>query len=121
MLNDYAIYKPFVANRLKAIKEMTKVEDWFYISSNDNFPADSASRGRDLKDFIGDRRWWEGPEFLTIPKFDYAKMDIKNIQLSREIRAAEDGEKKASIPHFSNHIFHEIQRQTKPGYQCQTH
>ena len=84
--NDYAIYKPFVANRLKAIKEMTQVEDWHYISSTENFAADAASRGRNLEDFLHEDRWWEGAPFLINPNHDYSKMNIKNIQLSREMR-----------------------------------
>ena len=34
--NNHSIYRPFVSNRLKQIMELTKVDEWFYIRTDEN-------------------------------------------------------------------------------------
>ena len=80
--NDHGIYRPFVANRLRQIKELTKVEDWNYVTTEENTGADICSRGSALADFIDNPRWWTGPQFLTTRGHDYGAMNIKNMQLA---------------------------------------
>ena len=119
--NDHSIYRPFVANRLKAIKELTNVEDWKYVRTDQNFAADSASRGRRLEDFINSKEWWSGPEFLTNPDHDYEKMDINNIQLSREDKSLDKGEARTSVQHFSSHVFVNTVAEEEHCDQCYNH
>lgn len=55
--------KAFVANRVSKIQENTKHYKWKHVSSGDN-PADLVSRGMKMKDFIGNKLWLEGPNWL---------------------------------------------------------
>lgn len=53
----------FVANRVQAIHEASSVEQWRYVPSSQN-PADDASRGQTVFNFIKNDRWLSGPKFL---------------------------------------------------------
>ena len=104
--NNYESYRVFVANRLKSIKQCTRIEDWFYVPTEQNFGADIASRGRTLSEFIDSPLWWSGPNFLSDPDHNYEAMRITNIHLSKENRDLENGEKKVTNSHFSQVTFH---------------
>ncbi|GBN54606.1 hypothetical protein AVEN_53101-1 [Araneus ventricosus] len=55
--------KTFVANRIAAIQELTKKEQWFHVSSGNN-PADVLSRGLAPEKLCNNELWWTGPSFL---------------------------------------------------------
>ncbi|GBM07762.1 hypothetical protein AVEN_83652-1, partial [Araneus ventricosus] len=55
--------KTFVANRIAAIQELTKKEQWFHVSSGNN-PADALSRGLAPEKLCNNELWWTGPSFL---------------------------------------------------------
>ena len=62
-------FKTFVKNRLTKIHELTNVEEWRYVPSQDN-PADDCSRGLDP----GDKKWerfYRGPKFLWQPEANW--------------------------------------------------
>lgn len=52
-----------MANRITAIREISNPFQWRHISSKDN-PADIASRGMKVPDFLKNSGWLEGPRFL---------------------------------------------------------
>ncbi|XP_063931830.1 uncharacterized protein LOC135143819 [Zophobas morio] len=60
------ILKPFVANRVVKIIELTNPESWYYISSKENC-ADAASRGMTPQQLSTFPSWIYGPEFLSQP------------------------------------------------------
>ncbi|GFV98968.1 uncharacterized protein TNCV_3390311 [Trichonephila clavipes] len=60
-------WKPFVANRISEILDMTPCKQWRYVPSKEN-PADLGSRGMSPKDLPDCSLWWEGPQWLTILK-----------------------------------------------------
>ncbi|GBM55633.1 hypothetical protein AVEN_125420-1 [Araneus ventricosus] len=55
--------KTFVANRIAAIQELTKKEQWFHVSSGNN-SADVLSRGLAPEKLCNNELWWTGPSFL---------------------------------------------------------
>ncbi|XP_041947173.1 uncharacterized protein LOC121708505, partial [Alosa sapidissima] len=61
--NENKRFKTFVANRVNAIREMTKVKQWRYINTKQN-PADCASRGLKASALLNSKVWLNGPEFL---------------------------------------------------------
>ncbi|KAJ8018203.1 hypothetical protein HOLleu_43941 [Holothuria leucospilota] len=61
--NDTRRFKAFVANRVSVILDLTDVDQWHYVSTHDN-PADEASRGQLIDDFLTNKRWIHGPRFL---------------------------------------------------------
>ena len=48
--NSTKKFHMFVANRIQTIQEVTKTDQWNYVSSKNN-PADVASRGQSIKNF----------------------------------------------------------------------
>ncbi|XP_042867593.1 uncharacterized protein LOC122250301 [Penaeus japonicus] len=62
VMNDARRFHVFVANRVQYIRDRTSPEEWKYINSVQN-PADAASRGLCVKDFINHSSWWNGPDF----------------------------------------------------------
>ena len=61
--NEARRFKTFVANRVQFIREITRVQQWHYVSSHSN-PADYASRGFDVRNLEKIHRWFSGPSFL---------------------------------------------------------
>lgn len=55
--------KPFVANRVATIQELTKNSQWNHVSSSEN-PADLLSRGLMPDQIQTQDLWWHGPSFL---------------------------------------------------------
>ncbi|GFX71884.1 DUF5641 domain-containing protein [Trichonephila clavipes] len=55
--------KTFVANRIAIIQEMTSIEQWRYVSTEDN-PTDFVSRGMDSLKLKTCELWWNGLKFL---------------------------------------------------------
>ena len=61
--NEARPFKTFVANLVQFIREITKVQQWHYVSSQSN-PEDYASRGLDLRHLEKIHRYFSGPSFL---------------------------------------------------------
>lgn len=61
--NEDKRFQTYVANRIAFIRRATLVSQWRYISTSQN-PADEASRGLKMEQFLMNRRWTNGPEFL---------------------------------------------------------
>lgn len=59
-------YKPYVAHRLAAIEDSTKVNDWRWIPTKQNV-ADDATRDVPAA-FDKNHRWYKGPDFLYLPE-----------------------------------------------------
>ncbi|XP_072766646.1 uncharacterized protein [Anoplolepis gracilipes] len=58
----------FVAHRLGEIQELTSMEDWKHVNSEEN-AADILSRGCDPKDLRDSTLWWNGPSWLRNDSF----------------------------------------------------
>jgi hypothetical protein len=64
-------WKPFVANRVAEIQQLTSPAQWKYCPGSEN-PADAASRGTDAQ-YLSALRWLNGPAWLLqreLPSFD---------------------------------------------------
>lgn len=88
--NEDRRFHTFVANRVTIIREATTTLQWRYIRSKEN-PADDASRGLRVGDFIEHNRWIVGPSFLYKSEEDWpadrADMVIKidDPEIKREV------------------------------------
>ncbi|XP_055944621.1 uncharacterized protein LOC129975584 [Argiope bruennichi] len=67
------LLKTFVANRVTQIQDLTYIEDWRYVPSNEN-PADLISRGLDPYKLHHCKLWFKGPSFLR--SSEYPNRDI---------------------------------------------
>lgn len=57
-------WKTFVSHRVGEIQDITSLNEWNHVSSQDN-PADLISRGCRPDQIINNELWWEGPHWLT--------------------------------------------------------
>jgi len=71
------IFKTFVANRISEIQQLTKIADWYHVSSNDN-PADYLSRGLLPHELVVCTHWWTGPEWLLNINISFSKPEVFN-------------------------------------------
>ena len=58
------LLKVFVANRVSEIQDASETAEWRHVRSQDN-PADALSRGQLPSDFIKNRLWINGPDWLS--------------------------------------------------------
>ncbi|XP_068246538.1 uncharacterized protein [Palaemon carinicauda] len=54
----------FVANRVRVIRDYSQPEQWRYVNYSDN-PADMASRGISVHQFLQYDEWFHGPSFIA--------------------------------------------------------
>lgn len=73
--NEDRRFHNFVANRVSVIREKSEPSQWRHISSKDN-PADEASRGLRVSDFLQNVRWLKGPAFLWKHEEDWPKSEL---------------------------------------------
>ena len=92
------MFRTFVSIRLRQIKQLTKVQDWYYIKSEVNVASDLSSRGCSLTELLQSKDYWHGPSFLCDPSHNYEEMSISTIQLKKNIKQILDEEKKISKP-----------------------
>ena len=80
-------FKTFVENRLREIRNNTDVENWSYCPTEFN-PADLMTRVGITKNFIENKLWWEGPEFLKLNKEQMFQFSIPESNFDTEVRKA---------------------------------
>ena len=68
--SDSRQYKSYINNRVSAILDFSKAEQWRWVDTANN-PADIASRGMDLKQLKENKLWWRGPQFLWDNKVEW--------------------------------------------------
>lgn len=61
--NERKRFRTFVANRISVIREATSSQQWRHVGTKVN-PADDASRGLTIEEYLKDPRWVKGPRFL---------------------------------------------------------
>lgn len=64
--------KLYVANRVAAIQTATNVNVWAHVKTGDN-PADPASRGMGMEEFLQSSLWFHGPAWLMLPQEQWPK------------------------------------------------
>ena len=68
--NKTKVYHTFVANRVQTIRNNSEPSQWKYVSSNDN-RADLPSLGLKIKNFLRNKQWKNGPDFLWQSESDW--------------------------------------------------
>jgi len=70
-------HRPFVANRIGEIQRLSTPDQWKYVPTKKN-PADIASRGISVSKLACESLWWNGPEFLMLPKGQWPNRSVEN-------------------------------------------
>lgn len=87
--NEDRRFHTFVANRISAIREISNPAQWRHIGTKDN-PADAASRGMKVSEFLQNQSWLEGPSFLRRSEAEWpvsnhdVRMDSDDPEVKRE-------------------------------------
>ncbi len=79
--NESTRFRTFVANRVTAIRDLSKISQWRYVSSSSN-PADIASRGLSVEAFLKANSWLTGPSFLTKPESEWPTIPSHTLKIS---------------------------------------
>ncbi|XP_057671208.1 uncharacterized protein LOC130902936 [Diorhabda carinulata] len=72
--------KPFVANRVAEIQDLSAADSWRHVPTKSN-PADLVSRGVKPRNLLNNSLWWEGPPFLKERKESWPECPNKNENL----------------------------------------
>ncbi|GFV12101.1 integrase catalytic domain-containing protein [Trichonephila clavipes] len=72
MKNESRNLKTFVANRVVIIQELTELNKWHHVPSEQN-PADIISRGLDPEKIQRSELWWFGPAFLEVSSVNFPR------------------------------------------------
>ncbi|XP_057671219.1 uncharacterized protein LOC130902947 [Diorhabda carinulata] len=72
--------KPFVANRVAEIQDLSAADSWRHVPTKSN-PADLVSRGVKPRNLLNNSLWWEGPPFLKERKESWPECLNKNENL----------------------------------------
>lgn len=76
---DPSNWKPFVANRTSRIQELTEIDSWSHVSTDQN-PADVLSRGCDPIELKSNALWWNGPKnFIEKVIFGDEQQNLPNL------------------------------------------
>jgi hypothetical protein len=62
--SDSCRYKVFVGTRVSEIQDLSDIQNWKYVKTEDN-PADDLTRGKTLTELCAPSRWRDGPSFLS--------------------------------------------------------
>lgn len=92
-------FKPFVANRVGEIHEISLPNQWRYVPSTDN-PADIASRGIAANKLVNSSVWWYGPEFLHCSQESWPEKVMSEHEVTKlEIRQKSSQVEKINVFH----------------------
>ncbi|GFS56542.1 integrase catalytic domain-containing protein [Trichonephila clavipes] len=72
MKNESRNLKMFVANRVVIIQQLTELNKWHHVPSEQN-PADIISRGLDPEKIQRSKLWWFGPAFLEVSSVNFPR------------------------------------------------
>ncbi|KAL7868352.1 hypothetical protein SRHO_G00097360 [Serrasalmus rhombeus] len=87
--NETTRFRTFVANRVSAILKGSDMDQWRHVSTDKN-PADCASRGQRVDEFMRNMTWVSGPDFLCGPvefwpntRLNHAEITLDDPEIKR--------------------------------------
>ena len=83
--NIYKTDKTFVENRLREIRNNADIENWSYCPTEFNL-ADLLTPVGNTNNFIQNKLWWEGLEFLKLKKEQMFEFSIPESNFDTEVR-----------------------------------
>ncbi|KRZ75006.1 hypothetical protein T10_6967 [Trichinella papuae] len=87
-------WKPFVANRVREIQELSSPDSWRHCPTEEN-PADLLSRGCSLHRLSSETLWWSGPGWLLLAEASWPDIKVKRDQDRAE--AEKEGRRSALV------------------------
>lgn len=81
--NETSRFNTFVANRMTTIRATSDSHQWRYVNGDLN-PADWASRGISVPNFLKSAIWISGPEYLQRPGSEWPQTPDSDLYLTAE-------------------------------------
>ena len=94
--SSYDKKEEFVSNRVRQIRETLPQAQLMYVQSELN-PADILTRQPKAESLLNNRQWWNGPEFLVKPTFEWPLQDPKYDLLPEETMRKEFVERQSEM------------------------
>lgn len=111
-------WKTFVANRVAKIQDLTSIQDWRYVNTNEN-PADILSRGISASSLIGNDMWFHGPLWLRLEEDNWPrKITLPNKEEIPEGRTKIQAFPSTSTPFMLLERFSSLQRLLRVVSYC---
>lgn len=76
--NETRRFHVYVGNRVQHIRDRSVPDQWYHVPGKEN-PADEASRSLSASEFLQDKRWFHGPEFLWNPYLSLARTEATEL------------------------------------------
>lgn len=86
MRKDPAMLKPYIANRVMAIREKSANRIWRHVHGSEN-PADHLTRGMSAVQLKNTSTWWSGPPWLALPEDAWPISQISTLSPDTEVAA----------------------------------
>lgn len=101
--NNEKRFKTFVSHRIGEIMESSDAAEWRWVPTEEN-PADDATRDLVNADLTPEGRWFNGPQFLTLPPEEWP---VERTKISVETMPIEDLELKIGV-HYNQEVSTDI-------------
>ncbi|XP_035228852.1 uncharacterized protein LOC118200965 [Stegodyphus dumicola] len=107
--------KKFVQHRVAKIQELSSVQQWHHVASDQN-PADLLSRGVDPDKLMHPKLWWCGPTFLVDSDYPTRTVTIsdKSEDFSAELKTPYHKDSKDTLLVFVNNLKKPLDRLSGP-------
>jgi len=94
-------FRPLVANRIGEIHDSSSPTQWCHVSTDQN-PADLPTRGMSATELKGNKMWWKGLKFLSMPEDTWPKTEIDvtaeaTLEVRKKVRTTFDVPDKESV------------------------
>ena len=111
--NESARFHTFVSNRVSLIRNLSDVTCWRYVDTKSN-PADLASRGCNMSDFLESQHWIMGPDFLRKSEAEWPQMpeDVRLGNLSGDPEVKQPSPVCAATVEVQNDFLDELTSRT---------
>ncbi|KRY58771.1 hypothetical protein T03_7489 [Trichinella britovi] len=91
---DPGRWKPFVANRVREIQQLSSPDSWKHCPTDEN-PADLLSRGCSPHRLSSENLWWKGPKWLLAAEASWPDLQVKGDRARAE--AEKEGRRSALV------------------------
>lgn len=99
---DPTVWKPFVANRIIAIRDASENGIWRHVQGTNN-PADLLTRGLSADQLSDSSLWWQGPSWLADDKNEWPISRL--MTLIPELKVILDAEDKSDPSERSSEMY----------------
>ena len=96
-------WKPWVKNRIDSIHKLSIVANWNFVPGVEN-PSDICSRGAPISSLLGNKNWFNGPDFITRDKSEWPNQPTRRKSTAEAKSDESEIKKENSIEIYSSYL-----------------